>query len=290
MPMQSLTWPVAISGAGVAALLSSCTRWWLVGEVHGPLATTFGLVCGAVVGATLSHTHERGRISPSRASIIGVVAIGPGAGVIIGLACDRDETIAAAFAGLLASLLMVPVLFAMARAGHRARRSRERSIVGRVDRRVPWIATAAALSVASFAATVLAITYNAYWTKRYAELAIVPTGVAIVALGIALGVLLLDTFSDRRARRVASTAGLRATEASAAATRNTIDVGVGSHAWTNEPSVESYRGRSGEEIAILGDTSLAPELTRASLRVSLAICAVAALATLFAVSAVAGVL
>ena len=274
-PSLSLTWPVAVASAGVAAVFACCTRWWLIAPPNGAVTTAAAFVSGAVVGALLTQTIREGRSRLLAEHAIITVIVGAMAGAGVTLACDPELTVPGLFSGVAIALLMLPVLNAVAHFAHRALRSRAHSLVGGVDRRGPWLATAGALGAASFAGAICALTMNSGWLPRRAELVQVPLLVAGAGVLVATLVVLLDLRVERRLRAVAMKhADLRSGHGAGAVTAATLDVGIGNATWVDPAlQIENYREAPLEDVAIVGDVSLGPELVRDSLRQSTLVCA-----------------
>lgn len=275
--VPSLTLAVGVASAGASAVFACVTRWWVLGDPNGPVATITGLLCGLLIGALLTRMLRTGeRLRAEQAAV--VVSIGAIAGAAAALACDPTLTPAGLFAGATVALLMLPVLSAIARFAHRALRSRERSLVGGIDRRAPWLAASVALSIAASAGTIAAFTMNRRWVRHYVELVAVPLVVAGVAAAIAVAVYTLDALTASRAHRaVAAQQRLRQGSGPASTTAATVDIGVGNATWIEGAEcVESYRTLAEERVTIVGDVALAPKLVDAAVRQSMIVFGVAA--------------
>ncbi len=295
-PTARLGWPLAFAAAGGAAIASSMTRWWLLGPLHGPLAMLVGVVVGGWFGAMLTHSlrADAPRVTWRKALVTAVIA-GPLSALAVTVVCDYGELGAGTLGlGCVFALVLLPCVAIVLLLARAASRSRERSLVGRSDRRAAWRATAVWLSiVAAIGALPAMIDGSArgdladlfWWSTGDREvLARVPLVVSLAACVLAAAVAVADARAERilvAARRVSD--DWRAEPAEGATTA--LDVGIGFDAWMEHVGGRAtYREHALERVAAFGDLAGGCALLRASTRRSAVALAIAGAAELFALA------
>jgi len=190
--------------------------------------------------------------------------------------------------------VLLPGAFLALRGSRAAQRSRERSLVGRSDRRAAWRTTAVWLGVASLIGSVPAVIdgrgdgyfADLFWWSG-AEKACLAQGPLVVSLAgcaIAMVVALLDWRAERivtRARAWSAEWRLDAVSVESAS----LDVGVGHDAWMQHVTGRTtYRENALERVVAVGDLGAGQDLLRKATRrstVALAFVGAAELATVY---------
>lgn len=273
-----LTWPIAVAAGGGAAVVASATRWWLIGRWHGPVAVATAVICGAVIGAMITHWLRVDGTASLRFRVSSAVLVtGPFAAVVVAAVCDSELLGPSALAGAALSLGILPFAFGAAWLAERSRRSRARSVVGWVDRRAPWRVTATWLAAISIVGMIAcSIRYENpqiagmfWWSDEdRAVMAVVPLTVAWIGWIVAAIVALSDMIALRTARRVPGE-GLRAATEEIEHDGE-LDLGVGDTAWIEHVSgMTSYRSEAVERVALRGDREVAPRLLFDAARASM---------------------
>jgi len=274
-----LALPFAVAAGGGAAIVSGATRWWLLGELHGPTAVVVAMLCGAIIGALTSHWLRLDGTAGLRFRVsLAVLATGPFAALAIAGMCDSELLGWSALAGATLSVCILPIVFGATWLAERAIRSRERSLVGHSDRRAPWRLTAAWLAIAATVGIALcSLTYDdpriagtLWWSSSdRVELAQIPAVVSWCGCLLAAVVATLDL----RALRIARSAdgeGLRPANGDVEVD-DVLDLGVGDTAWIEQVGgMSSYRTAAIERIAFRGDRVVAPAMLREGANKSLA--------------------
>lgn len=264
-----LTWPIAVAAGGGAAVVASATRWWMIGRWHGPAAVGIAVICGAAIGALITHWLRVDGTASLRFRVSSAVLVtGPFAAVLVAALCDSELLGPSALAGAALSIGILPFAFGATWLAERSSRSRARSVVGWVDRRAPWRVTATWLAEISIVGMIVcSIRYENpqiagmfWWSDEdRVVMAAVPLTVSWGGWILAAVVALSDMFALRTTRRVPGE-GLRA------ATQEiehdgVLDLGVGDTAWIEHVTgMTSYRSEAVERVALRGDRELAPRL------------------------------
>lgn len=271
-----LAWPFALASAGGAAILSSITRWWMIGPLHGPIAVAVASVCGLCIGSAISHWLRIDGTQSLRFRLSCAVLItGPFAALAVAGLCGSELLGASVLAGLALSVSILPMVWIGTWLSGRAARSRERSLVGATDRRAPLRVTAAWLSLISLGGGIVcAIPWQTrslagtfWWSDAdRAVMAQIPWTVAWCGWLVATIIAVLDARAARVVRGVRTDLRERHGEVEA----DVLDLGVGEHVWIEHVGgMSSYRTVAEERVALRGDRVLAPQLLARAARRSM---------------------
>lgn len=285
-PVARLSLPMAVAAAGGAAVVSSMTRWWLLGPYHGLVAMIVAAASGAWIGAMLTYSLRADPLGITlRKCTIGTLVLGPVCALLTSLVCDpRERGAYAVLLGLSFAIAVLPcVLVAVLLARH-AMRSRVRSLVGASDRRAAWRAAAGWLGFTAAIGTVpnhIDGTGEGFWAETFwwgahekAVLSNASLLVAVSALFIAATVAALDLRAQWVVRRTHRASSDWRVDDNISET-TALDVGVGHAAWIERVhGRDTYREHAVERIAAFGDLDQGRSLLRAATFRSLATLAI----------------